>query len=117
MKYFLAAATFIVGFHVWALYGAQAHEAPTGWTYDYTCCSLKDCRPVDGPNAAQRHHSEQILETKNGYRVVRASGKTEDLAWNDKRVRISKDEGYHICTSVGMADSMILCIYVPNKGF
>lgn len=93
---------------------AKAHDAPSGWSYDVTCCNTVDCRPADGPHdGSKRHHKVMIEEVTGGYRI---STTQEVVPWNDKRVRESKDGDYHVCTTAGKDNTRALCIYVPMRG-
>lgn len=91
----------------------EAHDAPSGWTYDTSCCNTMDCRPADGPYDEKRHHPVKIEEVTGGYRI---STTGEVVPWNDRRVRESKDNEYHVCTTAGMDTTRALCIYVPLRG-
>lgn len=116
IKITAAAIGILMLFCVWLLMlnsPAKAHEAPSGWTYDFSCCNTRDCRPADGPNVKNRHHPVQIEEVTGGYRI---STTREVVPWNDKRVRESKDGDYHVCTIAGADDQRALCIYVPMRG-
>lgn len=115
MKTFLLATTFIVGFHIWALHGAQAHDAPSGWSYDPRCCNTMDCRPADGPTGP-RHHPMQIVETPKGYLVKHPDPKYDELIeFGSKKIRPSQDGDWHVCTHGGSDIGGTICIYVPNK--
>lgn len=53
----LATAAFFLWFG-WA----YAHQAPTGWAYDASCCSGKDCAPAEtrmSPEGLQMKHGGQ----------------------------------------------------------
>lgn len=82
---------------------ADAHEAPTGWAYDATCCSNRDCR--------QASHDE-VNEGPDGYTY-----RGQFVAYGDRRIRQSGDEFYHVCTIAGKPDGRVLCIYEPLRGF
>lgn len=102
-------------FGVWAFVlaiGAYAHDAPPtptqplGWAYGWECCSNQDCAPVA---------ESAIGETSEGY-VIQRTG--EVIAYNDKRIKRSRDEFYHRCAPAGNMDSpRSLCLYVPDRGF
>jgi hypothetical protein len=116
---FLAIIFFFLLALIW-ITPAIAHDAPSGWSYDTSCCNTTDCRPADGAYGT-REHSMLIREVAEGFLVTRPSGKsypTDLVKWGDKRLRISKDGEYHVCTtSAGSDDGYVLCIYVPNRGF
>lgn len=84
---------------------AQAHEARSGWTYPYACCSDRDCREI--PQSA-------VLERPEGY-VLRRTG--EVVAYSDRRVRQSPDGVFHLCTVAGLETSRTICLFVPPRMF
>jgi len=84
---------------------AQAHMAPSGWMYDYACCSGIDCRQV--PDNA-------IKQSPAGY-VIEATG--ELIPYGDKRIRNSKDQYYHWCSIGGRPDTKTICLYRPAAEF
>ena len=77
---------------------------PLGWAYDYSCCSLADCREVK---------DSAVKEDARGFTIV-ATG--ELIPHGDKRLKQSKDEFFHWCSVAGLPDSRSLCLYVPNRG-
>lgn len=94
---------------------ARAHNAPSGWAYDYDCCSTYDCAQV---------RSGVIVEVMGGYQVVVMPGThimvplgsepvRAFIPHGDPRIRVSGDANRHACVSgVGR----VLCIYVPPGG-
>jgi len=84
---------------------AAAHDAPSGWSYPYACCSTDDCRPVA---------ETAIREGPDGY-VIRASG--EVVPYADSRVRVSPDGDFHWCSVAGEATSRTICLFVPPRAF
>ncbi len=84
---------------------AQAHDAPTGWSYPFSCCSGYDCREVP---------SKVIGEGPEGY-VIKGTG--EVVSYNDNRVKNSPDGVYHWCSVAGANDGRTICLFVPPKGF
>ena len=89
---------------------ALSHDAkptagqPLGWAYDYSCCSLADCREVK---------DSAISEDSRGFTIVRTG---ELIPYGDKRIKRSKDEFFHWCSVAGKEDSRSLCLYVPDRG-
>lgn len=89
---------------------AGAHDAkptatqPLGWAYDYSCCSVNDCREVK---------DSAVSEDSRGFTIV-ATG--ELIPYGDRRIKQSKDEFFHLCTVAGREDGKALCVYVPNRG-
>ncbi len=85
---------------------ADAHQAPTGWTYPWTCCSNLDCQEVD---------AGAISEKPQGY-VIQSTG--EVVSYGDKRVKNSPDGEYHWCAHQAGTDAgHTICLFVPPKGF
>lgn len=94
---------------------AAAHQAPSGWEYDPSCCSGTDCAPVP---------DEAIREAQGGYEVLIQPGThpmvgegaepaRRFVPHGDPRIRTSGDERKHACVSRFGA---IYCLYVPPSG-
>lgn len=99
-------ATLILSLATFALpAAASAHDAPSGWTYPYACCSNKDCRQVP---------ASLISERPEGY-VIKTTG--EVVAYSDRRVRTPPDGVYHWCSVAGIDTSRTICLFVPPKAF
>ena len=99
-------ATLILSLATFALpAAASAHDAPSGWTYPYACCSNKDCRQVP---------ASLISERPEGY-VIKTTG--EVVAYSDRRVRTSPDGVYHWFSVAGIDTSRTICLFVPPKAF
>ena len=89
---------------------ARGHQAkPVAgtplWNYGVECCSNKDCREAS---------NDEVGETPQGY-LIRASNTL--IPYNDRRVKQSGDEFFHICTVGGKPDGRVLCVYVPPRSF
>lgn len=84
---------------------AKAHEAPTGWSFDISCCSNRDCGEVP---------PEWISEGPNGV-TVKPTG--ELLSYGDTRLKQSKDERTYWCRPPGDPNPKTICVYLPVKGF
>ncbi|WEX11898.1 hypothetical protein [Chelativorans sp. AA-79] len=82
-----------------------AHDAKSGWTYPYACCSNNDCREVP---------ASVISERPEGY-VINTTG--EVVAYSDRRVRQSPDGVYHWCSVAGADTTRTICLFVPPKSF
>lgn len=80
---------------------AAAHEAPTGWSYPFACCSGFDCRPA------------KVAETPTGFVVP--SG--EIVPMTDSRVRPSPDGLFHWCSVAGADDGRTICLFTPPRSF
>lgn len=83
----------------------RAHDAPTGWSYPFACCSGYDCRAVS---------AKAISEKPEGY-VINGTG--EMVAMDDTRLRKSPDGDYHWCSVAGLDDSRTICLFVPPNAF
>jgi hypothetical protein len=81
-----------------------AHTAPSGWSYDSSCCSTTDCRQVP---------ASWVRETGEGYLLVKTR---EMLRHGDKRIKVSPDGLWHWCTTAGRDDAGTICLYVPPRG-
>lgn len=104
-RVFLAfVAASVITLAIW-LDRADAHDAPSGWTYPLSCCSDHDCREV--PDAAVR-------AGPGGYVIV---GTGEVIGYGDRRVKPSPDGRYHWCSHGGRDDSRTICLFVPPMGF
>ncbi|GIL03210.1 MAG: hypothetical protein BroJett030_31090 [Alphaproteobacteria bacterium] len=84
---------------------ARAHDAPSGWSYPFNCCSGYDCRAV--PTRA-------VSTGPDGY-VIASTG--EVVAYSDQRVRHSPDGEYHWCSVAGKDDGRTICLFVPDQVF
>jgi len=92
------------------VFGAFAHNAPSGWTYPATCCSGHDC----GRIAADR-----VEQTPEGFVVTVMPGEhvmvehwpplVLVVPYNDPRIRPSPDGDYHLCVN---AERTLLCFFV-----
>jgi hypothetical protein len=85
---------------------AAAHDAPTGWSYPWSCCSNQDCRAVS---------HEAIEEGPDGY-VVTVTG--ELVPYRDRRVKESPDGEFPWCAhKAGLDEGHTICLFVPPRGF
>ena len=84
---------------------ARAHDAPTGWSYDASCCSSVDCREIP---------SSTLTEGPLGYLI---SISNETVPYGDKRIKDSPDGHVHWCTINGLDNSRTICLYVPPRSF
>lgn len=83
----------------------NAHDAPSGWTYDASCCSSIDCREISSSN---------LTEGPTGYLI---SISNETVPYGDKRIKDSPDGMVHWCTINGRNDSRTICLYVPPRSY
>jgi hypothetical protein len=87
------------------VFGASAHQAPTGWAYPLNCCSNHDCREVN---------QSSISERPDGY-VIGSTG--EVIGYADHRLKDSPDGEYHWCTIGGSEKGATICLFVPPQSF
>jgi hypothetical protein len=110
---FIAPAIFVIGLFLLLLLWlcleasrAQAHDAPLGWSYPWSCCSSQDCRQTTGG---------EVRETPTGYLIV---GTGETVPYQDKRIKDSPDGETHWCAhQAGLDAGHTICLFVPPKGF
>lgn len=84
---------------------SYAHDAKSGWSYPYACCSNNDCREIP---------AKLVSERPEGY-VINPTG--EVVAYADRRVKQSPDGVYHWCSVAGEDNSRTICLFVPPKLF
>lgn len=94
----------LIAASLWPAAG-KAHDAPSGWSYPFSCCSNQDCRPVA---------TKAISEKPQGY-VINVTG--EVVPYADARIRSSPDGEFHWCSVAGEAKSRTLCLFVPPRSF
>lgn len=98
---------------LWLLYPspADAHQAPSGWSYPYLCCSDRDCTEVK---------AERVKEGPEGYRVTLLPG---DHAFVKAQVsflipyseiKFSPDGEYHLCINERLE---VLCFFAGARGY
>ena len=94
-------------FALWAGFVAPAtgHDAPSGWSYPYACCSMNDCRPVA---------TKAISERPEGF-VINVTG--EVVPYQDTRVRPSPDGEFHWCSVAGGESGRTICLFVPPRAY
>lgn len=96
----------IVGIVLYLIFGeAKAHEAASGWTYPYACCSSYDCRGVK---------ATAIGERPEGFVIARTG---EVVGYQDKRLRDSPDGEYHWCSQGGRDTGGTICLFVPPRSY
>lgn len=101
------AALFVLAWYFLAS-TASAHDAPTGWTYPYSCCSGQDCREVtSGPQG-------KVRETPQGYQIASTG---EVIPYGDIRVKDSPDGAFHWCSVAGAEDTRTICLFVPPRSY
>jgi hypothetical protein len=82
----------------------RAHDAPSGWAYDMSCCSNQDCHP----------EPREVRATSLGW-LITATGET--IPYGDGRIHESKDGDFHRCANgAAKQDHSTRCLYVPPMG-
>jgi hypothetical protein len=110
---FRSLIAFIVGWVLLVLYltwvdYANAHDAPSGWTYPWACCSSIDCQQISTPG------DSGVKETPQGY-VIESTH--EVIAYSDPRVKASPDGEWHWCAhQAGLDAGHTICLFVPQGG-
>ena len=84
---------------------ASGHDAPSGWSYPFSCCSMNDCRPVA---------TKAISERPEGF-VINVTG--EVVPYQDTRVRPSPDGEFHWCSVAGGESGRTICLFVPPRAY
>lgn len=88
---------------------AVAHQAPTGWSYPWSCCSNLDCREIGIDAISEPSESDPDY-------VIRPIG--ERLAPDDRRVRQSPNGAFRWCAhQAGVDAGHTICLFVPARGF
>ncbi|AEH88168.1 hypothetical protein [Mesorhizobium opportunistum] len=101
----LAVSTMLAGLVLAGTHGrAWPHDAPSGWTYPFSCCSGVDCREVADAD---------IVEGARGYEI-RKTG--ELIPMSDAKIKPSPDGRFHWCSVMGRDDSRTICLFVPPRG-
>jgi hypothetical protein len=64
-----AAALAWLGVSALTVSPANAHQAPTGWTYPWACCSNMDCQEVEPKSISEKPQGYVIQSTGEGCRL------------------------------------------------
>lgn len=104
---------------------ARAHSAPSGWQYDKSCCSNKDCAPLK-PGSVEITPSGYVVTVTPQDNNQLLETKVYNIPFKTGGIRISGDELYHICLNqqykamTNDGDKMVggswLCFYIPPSG-
>lgn len=100
-----ALIVFVAALFICAMTDAEGHESPTGWLFDPSCCSNRDCGEVP---------ADWITEGANGITIVPTG---ELLSYADTRVKKSQDEHTYWCRPPGNPNPKTICVYLPAKAF
>lgn len=92
------------GLLLWA-FPVHPHDAPTGWSYPFACCSGFDCREVS---------DAVVRDNQDGSFTIVATGET--VPFGDTRLRLSPDGQTHWCSVAGRDDGRTICLFVPPRG-
>jgi hypothetical protein len=98
---------------------AGAHDAPSGWTYDLSCCSNRDCQPVPS-SMVTATPGGWLIDIPPGVHKTAPEGFRALVPWDSPDIRHSPDGLFHPCIApaVGPYGSgpVLLCLYVPDMG-
>ena len=83
---------------------ARAHDAPSGWSYPWSCCSGQDCRAVS---------SAWVKAMPEGWQLPTG----EIVGYSDSRIKPSPDGDYHWCSVAGSDTTGTICLFVPPQSF
>jgi hypothetical protein len=86
---------------------AAAHDAPSGWQYENSCCSNRDCRELS---------ASEIGEVWNGYHI-KISTQGEIVPYRSPKIKDSPDGHFHWCSHGGLNSGGTICLYVPPRGY
>ena len=92
-----------------------AHNAPSGWAYDPTCCSGYDCAPAPAGSVKATPEGWRVIIQPGEHPMVEGVPLDEVVPFNDPRILLSGDDQFHACVS-GYRQA-ILCLYVPEGQF
>lgn len=102
---------------------AKAHKAPTGWEYDYDCCSRRDCSELPTEAVQITDAGYVVTVTPEMNNQIKAP-RTYTIAYTATGMRESKDGKYHICLRPEYANNAgevfgggVICFYVPPQGY
>lgn len=109
---FVLIGSFLMAIILMASVIATAHEAPTGWKYDQSCCSDQDCGIVKDVKYNDDGTMEVTgtVEGKDYTVHVDLAEMHQNSAW---KIKPSKDEYMHICIYVKAVPPTPICIYLP----
>lgn len=84
---------------------SRGHDAPTGCSYGFECCSSIDCGPVP---------ADWIREGPDGLTIIPTG---ETLPYTDRRIKQSKDDATHWCRPPNDPNPRTICVYLPARSF
>lgn len=80
---------------------ARGHDAATGWSYPFSCCSFHDCYVV----------SPDELKSVDGGWLILATGEFR----REGSVSFSPDGQFHRCSVGGDRTKRTICLFVPPQ--
>ena len=98
------AAGVVMALILLAPFPSAAHDAPSGWTYPWACCSGVDCRPVS---------SAWVKAGPDGYELPTG----EIVPYGSAKIHPSPDGEFHWCTQGGADDTPTICLFAPPNAF
>lgn len=102
---------------------ALAHQAPTGWEYDYDCCSNRDCSRLPRGAVTVTTEGYVVTVTPEMNSQIKAT-RTYTIPYSTTGLRESKDGDYHVCLRPEYANNAgeifgggVICFYIPPMGY
>lgn len=99
----LIALSSVIFLYLFFIKFADAHEAPSGWSYDNECCHNKDCGLI-----TKREQEGSGLNLKV---YITNSHDQTGMITSQTIYKISKDDSEHAC----VANGRVVCIYSTEK--
>lgn len=81
---------------------ASGHDAATGWSYPYSCCSLLDCYRIS---------ADEVRAVEGGWLIL-ATGEVR----SHPETRASPDGLFHRCSTNGDRKAKTICLFTPHHG-
>lgn len=93
-----------------------ARQAAAHSWYDFACCSGRDCAPAPVHAVSEERGGWRVTLQPGEHPMVPAGSpaRTWLIAFNDPRIRKSRDGAFHPCVAHVGGD--LLCLYVPPEG-
>src|ERR1043165_5778655 len=114
----LSASALLTGTLVACAVNAYAHKAPLGWDYPTSCCSGKDCSPLDARYVREGPDGYIVDIPKGAHPMLTDMGFRQTIAY--KVARDSPDGQYHICLSPSVDPGRghrLYCFFAGSRAY
>lgn len=91
-----------------------AHEAPSGWRYDWECCHDRDCARIEARHVREVRGGWSVAVPPGAHPLVPPGSPSVTATILHSATRPSGDGEFHLCLSP--VDRRVLCFYVPPGG-